>query len=76
MTTKAARRGELLCKANRLQLPDGTVWPMPNAEPQAIVSAYYDLLSHPWGANASCRKIRWLRRAYAAAIRARGAGKT
>jgi hypothetical protein len=59
---------ESLRRAKRLKLADGTVWPAPDADPAVIVQAYYDLLMHPWGANASCQKIRMLRRAYAAYV--------
>ena len=63
----------------QLTLPDGTVWPNPDADHQFaerdMAHAYAILLSHPWGANISCRKLRWLRRAYQQFYAARSEGE-
>jgi hypothetical protein len=71
---------KLYAKANRLRLSDGTVWPAPivvdDFEQQARVDkecavVYRTLITHPWGANVSCKKIRELRREWALFLRDR-----
>ena len=59
----------------RFTLPDGTSWPHPdNGDDESdeqdllmlkeMARAYNALVTHPWGANESAKKIRWLRKAY------------
>ena len=58
-------------KYRRLILPDGTSWPCPGVDAKhfpEFVSAYSQLVTHPWGGAVSQQKIRWLRKAYRQAM--------
>lgn len=67
---------EKLRKLPHIYLEDGTLWPNPCYDPDGFdpriaasrAAAYTVLMTHPWGANGSERKMRMIRRALKKAI--------